>query len=179
MGKYVRHKNTTLSIENYIFFGIYYVVNKYHILASRLVKMQFATKRELLEHLGKNPDDRKLVDRMVKRGEVYKMDGFYYLVDWFKKRSAWRLYDEIRELREEVNELKKSEPRWTISSAELEEAKIQWKHWEWVARRYWRYCDNIMDICYNKCKMVMWGKFTESRESFKEWIGNMLDRPTE
>ena len=141
--------------------------------------MQFATKRELLEHLGKNPDDRKLVDRMVMRWEVYKRDGFYYLVDDFKKRNAWRLYDEIRELREEVNELKKSEPKTTISSAELEEAKIQWKHWEWVARRYWRYCDEIMDVCYNKCKMVMWGKFTESRESFKEWIGNMLDRPTE
>ena len=40
------------------------------------------------------------------------------------------MYDEIRELREEVNELKKSEPKTTISSAELEEAKIQWKHWE-------------------------------------------------
>ena len=141
--------------------------------------MQFTTKRELLERLGKNPDDRKLVDRMIRRWEVYKRDGFYYLVDGYKKRDAWRLYDEIRELREEVNELKKSEPKTTISSAELEEAKIQWKHWEWVARRYWRYCDEIMDICYNKCKMVMWGKFTESRESFKEWIGNMLDRPTE
>ena len=141
--------------------------------------MEFSTQRELLEYLGKCPEDRKLVQRMIKRGEVYKMDGIYYLVDWFKKRSAWTLYDEIRELRGEVNELKKAESKTTISSAELEEAKIQWKHWEWVARRYWKYCDEIMDICYNKCKMVMWGKFTESRESFKEWIGNMLDKPTE
>lgn len=141
--------------------------------------MEFATQRELLAYLGKCVDDRNLVQRMIKRWEVYKRDGVYYLVDWFKKRSAWRLYDEIRELREEVNKLKKSDSKWTISSAELEEVKIQWKYWEWKAREYWRYCDEIMDICYNKVKAEMGSKFTESRESFKEWIGNMLKRPSE
>lgn len=36
--------------------------------------MQFETKKALLEYLGKNPDDRKLVDRMMLRGDVYKED---------------------------------------------------------------------------------------------------------
>ena len=100
--------------------------------------MEFETQRELLAYLGKCENDRNLVQRMIKRGEVYKRDWIYYLVDWFKKKSVWRLYDEIRELREEVNELKKSDSKWTISSAELEEAKIQWKYWEWMARKYWK-----------------------------------------
>ena len=43
--------------------------------------MEFGTQRELLEYLGKHPDDRKLVQRMIKRGEVFKKDGVYYLVE--------------------------------------------------------------------------------------------------
>ena len=39
--------------------------------------MKFQTKKELLRYLGKNEDDRKLVDRMVARGEV---------------RLEWRIY---------------------------------------------------------------------------------------
>lgn len=135
--------------------------------------MEFETKKALLEYLGKNPDDRKLVDRMIAKGKVYKDNGMYVLVD----RGS--LLDEVIRLREDVKELKKSEPKWTISSAELEEAKIQWKYWEWMARKYWKYCDEIMDICYNKVKAEMGSKFTESRESFKEWIGNLLKRPSE
>ena len=135
--------------------------------------MEFETKKALLEYLGKNPDDRKLVDRMIAKGKVYKDNGMYVLVD------RGNLLDEVIRLREDVKELKKSDSKWTISSAELEEAKIQWKYWEWMARKYWKYCDEIMDICYNKVKAEMGSKFTESRESFKEWIGNMLKRPTE
>lgn len=30
----------------------------------------FQSKKELLEYLGKSPNDRKLIDRMVMRGEV-------------------------------------------------------------------------------------------------------------
>jgi len=36
--------------------------------------MEFTTQAELLEHLGKNPNDRNLVHRMMKRGEVFKED---------------------------------------------------------------------------------------------------------
>jgi len=34
--------------------------------------MEFTTQAELLEHLGKNPNDRSLVQRMIARGEVVK-----------------------------------------------------------------------------------------------------------
>ncbi len=43
--------------------------------------MGFETKKSLLEYLGKNPNDNKLVDRLILRGEVEIRDGMYYLVD--------------------------------------------------------------------------------------------------
>ena len=42
--------------------------------------MKFNTKKDLLRYLGKNEDDRKLVDRMVARGEV-KVEGRLYVIE--------------------------------------------------------------------------------------------------
>ena len=64
--------------------------------------MEFTTQAELLEHLGKNPNDRSLVQRMIARWEVVKEWGMYVIVD---KDII------IRELKEEIKELKKSEPK--------------------------------------------------------------------
>lgn len=64
--------------------------------------MEFTTQAELLEHLGKNSNDRSLVQRMMARGEVVKEWGMYVIVD---KDII------IRELKEEIKELKKSEPK--------------------------------------------------------------------
>lgn len=43
--------------------------------------MEFRTKKELLEYLGKKGNDNKLVDRMMMRGEVEKKDWVYMLVE--------------------------------------------------------------------------------------------------
>ena len=59
--------------------------------------MEFETKKALLEYLGKDPNDRKLVDRMIARWDVYMEDGMYYLVD----------KEDIHVLREENEKLKK------------------------------------------------------------------------
>lgn len=67
--------------------------------------MEFETQRALLEYLGKNPNDRNLVQRMIAKGKVYKDNGMYVLVD----RGS--LLDEVIRLREDVKELKKSEPK--------------------------------------------------------------------
>ena len=37
----------------------------------------FETKKALLEYLGKNPDDRKLVDRLIAKGSVRMEEGMY------------------------------------------------------------------------------------------------------
>lgn len=75
----------------------------------------YETKRALLERLGKNPKDNKLVDRMILDWRVELREWMYYIVD----------KDEIiRELREEIKELKKSEPKQVIAVPE----------WEWIRR---------------------------------------------
>ena len=67
--------------------------------------MQFTTKKELLEYLGKNPDDRKLVDRMILRWEVFREDWMYVLVT--DKQS---LIDEVRDLKIKLREFENLKP---------------------------------------------------------------------
>lgn len=63
--------------------------------------MEFSTKRELLSYLWKNPDDRKLIDRMIARGDVYMEDGMYCLVE---KEDIHALRERIAELEKKLEE---------------------------------------------------------------------------
>ena len=112
--------------------------------------MGFETKRALLEHLGKNPNDNKLVDRMILRGEVYREDWMYYIVE----------SEEVVKLKKEIEELKKSDLRW-----ELEEAKAQWEYYQ---RLYEEECEdkeNRIKKCYDWMRMnqirANWDEFHE------------------
>lgn len=126
--------------------------------------MEFTTQRELLEHLGKNPDDRNLVQRLIIKGEVVKEWGVYVLVD--KDARIAELERTVSELRNEIVTMKES--NW-----DLEEAKIQWEYWEKECKRYWRLSLNVIDICYNKFKQLLGSRFQESKEDFKEWVIEM------
>ena len=60
----------------------------------------FFTKRELLMFLGKNENDNKLVDRMIKRWEVIRLADGYELVEddvgglkWKIKELEWKIED--------------------------------------------------------------------------------------
>jgi len=75
--------------------------------------MQFATQREVLEYLGKNPDDRNLIQRLRKKGELYKEDWMYHLIT--NKQS---LIEENRELKLEIMNMKK------VSLSELERKEL-------------------------------------------------------
>ena len=124
----------------------------------------FETKKALLAYLGKNENDRKLVDRLILRGEVYMEDGMYYIVD----KDAI-----IEDLRREVSELEGKIATFKDSNWDLEEAKIQWEYWEKGCKRYWRLSLNVIDICYNKFKQLLGSRFQESKEDFKEWVIEM------
>ena len=57
----------------------------------------YSTQAELLEHLGKNPNDRSLFQRMLARGDVAKdEDGMYYIVS--KDAIIDELKQRIKEL---------------------------------------------------------------------------------
>lgn len=87
----------------------------------------FQSKKEILEYLGKSPNDRKLVDRMISKGEIEKTEDWYKLVQ--------KDDDELEKLRRENEELKKKvadleldkEIRESneVSEAEYKEARVQ------------------------------------------------------
>lgn len=123
--------------------------------------MEFETQRALLEYLGKNPNDRSLVQRMIIRGEVYKENGMYILVNRDEKIKELEFL--VEKLRGEITTIKES--NW-----DLEEAKVQWEYWEWQTKRYWRLINSVISVCYKKLKMLLGGRFTMTEEEFKEAI---------
>ena len=74
----------------------------------------FESKRALLEYLGKNTDDRKLIKRMIERWEVYEEWGMFYLSE--KAES-------VVEKREEKSEPKEMVDKQTMDDKELKELK--------------------------------------------------------
>ena len=134
--------------------------------------MQFRTQRELLEYLGKNPDDRHLVQRLIASWDVYKDGGMYVLNVQQKKKD---LVDEVRELRERVAELEANKSvsvntTVQVNNSDLEEAKVNAEYWEKECRRYWRLINNVISVCYRKLKGLLGTKFTMSEEEFKEAV---------
>lgn len=127
--------------------------------------MEFKTQKQLLEHIGKNWNDRSLVQRMIIRGEILKQNGVYILVN--KDEIIKNLEEEVQKLRSEIATIKES--NW-----DLEEAKAQWEYWEWLAKEYSQYCADVIDVCYKKIKSIMWSRFTEDKETFKEWIQKLV-----
>ena len=123
--------------------------------------MEFSTQRQILEYLWKNVNDRSLVQRMISRKEILRGNWVYILND--KDKKIEELEAEIKKLRSEIATIKESD--W-----DLEEAKAQWEYWEWQAREYAQYCSDVIDVCYKKIKSIMWWRFTEDKETFKEWI---------
>lgn len=111
--------------------------------------MEFATQAELLEHLGKNENDRSLVQRMIARGEVIKEWGMYIIVD---KDII------IKELREEIEELKKSESKPQVIVQEWDTAELKkelvdvrnnltFQMWEYDRLQY--KMDKALEKCYD------------------------------
>lgn len=80
--------------------------------------MKFQTKKELLRYLWKNEDDRKLVDRMVARGEV---------------RLEWRIYV-----------LEEKEKEVSSSSSDLEYLNKEYEKLEGLLDYSLRRCYDIM-----------------------------------
>ena len=102
--------------------------------------MGFETKRALLEHLGKNPNDNKLIDRMMMRWEVYKEDWMYFIVE----------NDEVTRLKEEVAELREKLKQWWWEEAKLKEMRRHLSY-VWKLNEDKRACiEKIADNYYKK-----------------------------
>jgi len=120
--------------------------------------MEFSTQRELLEYLGKNPNDRSLVQRMMIRGEIFKENGMYYLVN--KDEKIAELKNLVEKLRSEITTMK--ENNW-----DLNYAKAQWEHYQGL------YESEKLDKEYRLEKAFQWIKGHikwVSWDEFHEWV---------
>lgn len=68
--------------------------------------MEFETQAQLLRYIGKNENDRNLVQRMIAKGEILKENGMYILVD--KDKKIAELFSEVQKLRDEIVTIKGS-----------------------------------------------------------------------
>ena len=140
----------------------------------------YESKKALLIAIGKNPEDRKLVDRMIQRWEVYVEDGMYGLrggrgdsepnsMNFEQTAKILELSSEVEKLREENEWLKrllnsssnenseslKSDLDFQISENERLEAKVA------------MYQEAIRN-CYRWAVEVK--KDKTNRPDFKKWV---------
>ena len=91
----------------------------------------FQSKKEILEYLGKNAKDTRLLDRMIKRGEVEKTDEWYKLIQKGNEELE-KLRAENEELKKKVADLeldKEIKESNEVSEAEYKEARVQWLYY--------------------------------------------------
>ena len=137
--------------------------------------MEFETKRALLEYLGKNKNDNKLVDRMILRGEVYKEDGMYHYIT-----SKKNLIEENKELKLELMRTKKASlsdmERWELTKLikenmeikkELKEEKINSEYYNRLYEEEKADKQNRIRKCFMWIKeKVKWANW----EEFRDWV---------
>jgi len=99
--------------------------------------MAYESKKALLIRLGKNPDDRNLINRMIGRWEVYEEWGMYYLVkeeNW-EELNSQNFSDaaKILELKWEIEKLKEERIVLIRERNHLEQELEKWMDgWEEV-----------------------------------------------
>lgn len=120
--------------------------------------MEFSTQRELLEYLGKCPEDRSLVQRMMIRGEVFKENGMYYLVNKDEKIKELEIL--VAKLRSEITTMRES--NW-----DLEEAKIQWEYYKKLYNEEVADKQNRIRKCFRWIKQV---KPKADWDEFRDWV---------
>lgn len=143
--------------------------------------MWFSSKKEILEYCGKDGKDVRWLDRAIKDGRVIKMEWDYCTVSDYVKELEESESDSIQIilwLKQEIEELKKSDSKqvvesglWDVSKLkeELEEYKVNCEYWEARCKRYYDYMLQIISITYNRIKPMLWNKL-ESESDFREHI---------
>lgn len=149
--------------------------------------MRFKTKKELLEHLGKNVNDRKLVDRMMSKGEVVMVDWEYEYntpAEDFSEREKelmekieWLEFtldlkeSQIESLNKEIEELKNTPSLWA-QWEEYNELKVNYEYLQQKFRRLKRGYELVIQLTY-KYAVKNWGM---EKEEYKEQLAEEVNR---
>lgn len=147
--------------------------------------MEFRTKGDLLEHLGKDRKDVRLVDRMIARWEVVKEDGVYRLISpaWDNKelleKIEWLEFtldlkeSQIESLNKEIKELKNTPSLWA-QWEEYEELKVNYEYLQQKFRRLKRGYELVIQLTYKYAAKNMKITKEEYKEQLSEEVNEVL-----
>lgn len=131
----------------------------------------FQNQREILEYLGKNPNDRNLISRMIRKGEIEKLDGWYRLVERVSSEELEKLKAENEELKKRVAsqefEISLLQSAW-VTSEDLKEATTQWKYYEQL------YEEEKEDKQRRIRKCFQWIKARNPKANLEEFIDRVM-----
>ena len=123
--------------------------------------MEFRTQRELLEYLGKNPNDRKLVSRMRNRWDVRKEGWVYVLTK--KDELIWEIEkwkEEHKKIIEECNRLANENARLIKDKNELIQRIIESDEWSSeknkIVNKVYKYLTQVLHIRLDKSEFIEW-----------------------
>ena len=144
--------------------------------------MRFWTKKELLEHLGKDRKDVRLVDRMVDRGEVERVSWGY---EYLGSARGWDevLMKKVKELEEENEKLKQEnkelflESLWSNESSESKDNELQanYEYLQQKFRRLKRGYELVIQLTYKYAAKNMKITKEEYKEQLSEEVNEMLN----
>lgn len=134
--------------------------------------MEFETQSALLRYLWKNENDRSLVQRMMSRGEVLRIDWMYILVD----KDL-----EIKELRSKIATLERSKYNTeVVVDSSIIELLRNHLSYVWQRNEHRRACiDKMVQSFYVKNSSKY--DFDTAKEKFYEiiWFSEDLDEEDE
>lgn len=116
--------------------------------------MEFQTQKELLEYLGKNPNDRNLVKRMMRNGEVDYHDGMWYLID--KDLMIKELQEKVWELQEKIEWYKVENNKMNNIVAEMEESLEKWWDNTDIVNKVYKYLTQVLHLRIDKSDFIEW-----------------------
>lgn len=141
-------------------------------------KKIFQNQKEILEYLGKNLNDRNLIGRMIRKGEIKKTDDGYELlpkVDDVElaelKAKNEELEKKVKRQQDEIEMLK--EVLSNEQQTDADEAKIQREYREAKANRYQKAMNLVIRTTYNVIKPKL-GNRLEDYDEFRDSILNSV-----
>ena len=125
--------------------------------------MEFRTQKNLLEYLGKNPDDRHLVERMIKRWEVHVEGGMYIYEPQVKVKD---LYNEIAQLKDKISLLENNVYTFN-DGGDYNEAKAQRDYYQDLYEKEVKEKQEIIRRCFRRIQKA---NPRANREEFRDWV---------
>lgn len=147
-------------------------------MSEKEVRKIFSSKKALLEYLGKNGKDTRLVDRMIGKGEVQRLeDGGYELVQNMSGEEVAALREKVAEQEKRIVDLeldlemcqaeKEAAQKWGVTMEELKYATAQWHYYEEEYEKEKKDKENRIRKCFQRIKAR---NPKASRDEFRDWV---------